>query len=86
MKGLILGYKENGVLIVDKNRYFHFVPGFTDCPLGTEIEIPEEHETEKGSSLSRLTVFRVMSFSFGTLCACLLCVLTFEHKGTGSLC
>ena len=48
MKGLILGYKSDGVQIMDKDGYFHFVLGFTDYPLGAEIEVADKRDNEAG--------------------------------------
>jgi len=59
MKGLILGYKSNGVQIMDKEGYFHFIPGFTDYPLGAEIEVADKLEKEADwvkALLSRLVL------------------------------
>ena len=43
MKGIILNHKSEGVQVMDKRGYFHYVNGHTDCPLGHEIEIPRGH-------------------------------------------
>ena len=47
MKGLILEHKKTGVQIMDTEGFFYFVRGFTDRPLGSEIEFSEKEDEEK---------------------------------------
>ena len=44
MKGIILDHKDDGVQVMDKKGYFHYVHGYANLPIGFEIEIPEEAE------------------------------------------
>jgi len=80
VKGLILGHKKNGVQVMDKNGFFHFVRGFTDSPVGSEIEIPEE--AEEGSKYTRPFGFRQMVLvGFAAACICVICFLVGRWSG-----
>ncbi|MCL1873729.1 MAG: hypothetical protein FWF85_06395 [Clostridiales bacterium] len=76
MKGIILEYKKNGVQVMDKDGYFRFVKGFTDCQIGTEIEIPQKSQAKEASARSRPVFYRRPALvSFGMVCVCLICIL-----------
>ena len=79
MKGLVIGHKKNGVQVVDKNGYFHFVHGYASQPLGSEIEMSDEHEEEEESTRSHTVVFshpdytrRMELAGFTVTCICVI--------------
>ena len=80
MKGLVIGHKKNGVQVMDRNGYFHFVRGFIGWPLGSEIEMPDEHEDEVEPTRLRGVVFprpeftrRMALAGFAAACICVIC-------------
>jgi hypothetical protein len=46
VNALILDHKANGVHVIDKCGYFHYVLGYAEVPIGYEIEIPAESDAE----------------------------------------
>ena len=72
MKGIILGYKKSGVQVMGKDGCFHFVRGFVDRPLGSEIEIPEIREKQGKSNLLYFTHYKQAAMIAASLIIALL--------------
>jgi len=62
MRGLILKHNKDGIEIMDRNGYFYFIYGFTDLPIGTEIETPDADTSgsQEGSQGPGNPVFRLI--------------------------
>jgi hypothetical protein len=77
VKYLILEHKKDGIQVIDEDGYFHFIRGFTDCPIGSEIELPDERKDDvKEPHFQRPVNMRQKVLAgLATTCVCVICFL-----------